>query len=140
MLLPKSMVRYTGHFLINCLSEGDLTDPLSIAKLGTWHGETSHCCVATLHHLRKQTSIFFFFPQATDDLRKMNRPYAIPHTYNTCRCRLVPGAMPPFNYTGHLHHHKLAKIGLRGGVAIAIELKPTAINQCGKSSPFNWLS
>ena len=43
--------------------------------------------------------------------------------------------MPPFNYTGHLHHHKLAKLGLRGGVAITIELKPTAINQCGKKLP-----
>ena len=43
--------------------------------------------------------------------------------------------MPPFNYTGHLDHHKLAKIGLRGGVAITIDLKPTAINQCGKKLP-----
>ena len=43
--------------------------------------------------------------------------------------------MPPFNYTGHLHHHKLAKLGLRGGVAITIELKPTAINPCGKKLP-----
>ena len=40
--------------------------------------------------------------------------------------------MPPFNYTGHLHHHKLAKLGLRGGVDIAIELKTTTINPCGK--------
>ena len=65
----------------------------------------------------------------------MNQPYAIPHTYNTYRCRLVPGAMPPFNYTGHLHHHKLAKLGLRGGVAITIGLKPTAINPCGQKLP-----
>ena len=43
--------------------------------------------------------------------------------------------MPPFNYTGHLHHHKLAKLGLRGGVAITIELKPTAINPCVKKLP-----
>ena len=43
--------------------------------------------------------------------------------------------MPPFNYTRHLHHHKLAKLGLRGKVAITIELKPTAINPCGKKLP-----
>ena len=43
--------------------------------------------------------------------------------------------MPPFNYTGHLHHYKLSELGLRGGVAITIELKPTAINQHGKKLP-----
>ena len=43
--------------------------------------------------------------------------------------------MPTFNYTGHLHHYKLDKLGLIGGVAITIELKPTAINQCGKKLP-----
>ena len=30
----KSTVRYTGHFLINYLLEGDLTGPLSVAKTG----------------------------------------------------------------------------------------------------------
>ena len=50
---------------------------------------------------------------------------------NICRCRLVPGAMPPFNYTGHLHRFTW----LRGGVAITIGLKPTAINPCGKNLP-----
>ena len=43
--------------------------------------------------------------------------------------------MPPFNYTGQLHHHKLDKLGLRGEVAITIELKPTAIDPCGKKLP-----
>ena len=43
--------------------------------------------------------------------------------------------MPPFNYTGHLHFLNLSKLGLRGGVAITIELKPTSINQCGKKLP-----
>ena len=65
----------------------------------------------------------------------MNQPYAIPHTYNTCRCRRVPGAMPPFNYTRHLHFHKLFELGPRGGVAITIELEPAAINQRGKKLP-----
>ena len=46
--------------------------------------------------------------------------------------------MPPFNYTGHLHHHKLSKLGLRGGVAVTIELKPTAIDQCGKELPIQF--
>ena len=46
--------------------------------------------------------------------------------------------MPPFNYTGHLHPYKLSKLGLRGGVAIAIELKPTTINQCGKKLPIQF--
>ena len=50
-------------------------------------------------------------------------------------CRLVICAMPPFNYTGHLHHLKLVKLGLSGGVAVTIELKPTAINPCGKKLP-----
>ena len=43
--------------------------------------------------------------------------------------------MPPFNYTRHLHHHKLAKLGLRDGVAIAIELNPTVIDPRGKKLP-----
>ena len=43
--------------------------------------------------------------------------------------------MPPFNYTGHLHLHKLFMLGLRGGEAVTIDLKPTAINPCGKELP-----
>ena len=43
--------------------------------------------------------------------------------------------MPPFNYTGHLHFHTLSELGMRGGVAITIELKPAAINQSGKKLP-----
>ena len=102
-----STVRYIGHFLINYLSEGDLNGPLSVAN---WIRGTERHRIAAMRHritCAKQTSVTFFlsFPQATDDLRKMNRPYVIPHTYNTYRCRLVPGTTPPFNYTGHLHHH-----------------------------------
>ena len=43
--------------------------------------------------------------------------------------------MPPFNYTGHLHSHKLFMLGLRGGEAVTIEFQPTAINPCGKELP-----
>ena len=46
--------------------------------------------------------------------------------------------MPPFNYTGHLHPRKLSRLGLRGGLAITIELEPTAINQCGKKLPIQF--
>ena len=108
----KSTVRCTGHLFINCLSEGDLIGPLSVAKLGTWHGETSRCRDVTPHHLHKKIFYFILF-------------------FIFCRCRLVPGAMPPFNYTGHLHRLDW----LRGGVAITIGLKPTAISPCGKKLP-----
>ena len=43
--------------------------------------------------------------------------------------------MPPFNYTGHLHFHKLFMLGLRGGEAVTIELQSTAINPCGQELP-----
>ena len=43
--------------------------------------------------------------------------------------------MPPFNYNGHMHLHTLSKLGLRGGVAITIELEPAAINQHGQKLP-----
>ena len=43
--------------------------------------------------------------------------------------------MPPFNYTGHLHFRTLSELGLRGGVAITIELEPATINQRGKKLP-----
>ena len=46
--------------------------------------------------------------------------------------------MPPFNYTGHLHFHTLSELGLRGGVAITIELEPAAINQRGKKLPIQF--
>ena len=46
--------------------------------------------------------------------------------------------MPPFNYTGHLHPYTLSKLGQRGGMAITIKLKPTAINQCGKKLPIQF--
>ena len=47
--------------------------------------------------------------------------------------------MPPFNYTGHLHFHTLSELGLRGGVAITIELEPAAINQCGQKLPVQFV-
>ena len=40
--------------------------------------------------------------------------------------------MPPFNYTRHLHMHKLTNLGLRGRVAITVKLNPTTINQSRK--------
>ena len=43
--------------------------------------------------------------------------------------------MPPFNYTGHLHLYKLLMLGRRGGEGVTVELKPTAINPCGKKLP-----
>ena len=43
--------------------------------------------------------------------------------------------MPPFNYTGHLHLYKMFMLGLGGGEAVTVELKPTAINPCGKKLP-----
>ena len=43
--------------------------------------------------------------------------------------------MPPFTYTGHLHLHKLSELGLGGGVAVTINLKPTSINQRRKKLP-----
>ena len=39
--------------------------------------------------------------------------------------------MPPFNYTGHLHRLD-SELGLRGGAAVNIKLKPTAIDHHGK--------
>ena len=39
--------------------------------------------------------------------------------------------MPPFNYNGHLYR-ELSELGLRGGVAVTIELNPTAIDHRGK--------
>ena len=73
------MVRYTDHYLINYLSDGDLTGPLSVEKLSTWHGETLHCRDATPHHLRK--TIPFFFPcKPLMTCTKLNQPYVIPHT------------------------------------------------------------
>ena len=45
--------------------------------------------------------------------------------------------MPPFNYTGHLHLFD-SELGLRGGVAVTIELKPTAIDQHGKKLPIQF--
>ena len=47
--------------------------------------------------------------------------------------------MPHFNYTGHLHPYKLSKLGLRGGVAITIELKPTTIDHRGKKLPIQFV-
>ena len=47
--------------------------------------------------------------------------------------------MPPFNYTGHMHFHKLSELGLGGGVAITINLKPTAINESGKKLPVQFV-
>ena len=55
------MVRYTGHFLINYLSDGDLTGLFSVAKLSTWNGGTSHCRDATPHHLRKTILLSLLF-------------------------------------------------------------------------------
>ena len=46
--------------------------------------------------------------------------------------------MPPFNYTRHLHLHKLSELGLRGGVVITIELEPAAINHRGKKLPIQF--
>ena len=54
-------------------------------------------------------------------------------------CILLIGAMPPFNYTGHLHIHTLSELGLRGGVAITIELEPAAINERGKKLPVQFV-
>ena len=45
--------------------------------------------------------------------------------------------MPPFNYTGHLHRSD-SELGLRGGVAVNIKLKPTAINESGKKFPIQF--
>ena len=45
--------------------------------------------------------------------------------------------MPPFNYTQHLHPSD-SELGLRGGVAITIKLKPTAIDHCGKKLPIQF--
>ena len=45
--------------------------------------------------------------------------------------------MPPFNYTGHLHRFD-SELGLIGGVAISIKLKPTAIDHCGKKLPIQF--
>ena len=46
--------------------------------------------------------------------------------------------MPPFNYTEHLHLHKLSGLELRGGVAITIKLNPTIVNQSGKKLPIQF--
>ena len=53
-------------------------------------------------------------------------------------CRLGRGAMPPCNYTGHMNFHKLSELGLGGGVAITIKLKPTSINQSRKKLPIQF--
>ena len=45
--------------------------------------------------------------------------------------------MPPFNYTGHLHRSN-SELGLRGGVAVTINLKPTAIDHRGKKLPIQF--
>ena len=45
--------------------------------------------------------------------------------------------MPPFNYTGHLHRFN-SELGLIGGVAVIINLKPTAIDHHGKKLPIQF--
>ena len=45
--------------------------------------------------------------------------------------------MPPFNYTGHLQLSG-SELGLRGGVAITIKLKPTSIDHRGKKLPIQF--
>ena len=40
--------------------------------------------------------------------------------------------MPPFNYTGHLHPHRLSELRLGYEVASNVKLNPTAINESGK--------
>ena len=68
----------------------------------------------------------------------MNHPYVIPYTSNTCRCRLIPGAMPPFNYTRHLHPYRLFELRLGYEVASTVKLKPIAINESGKNFPIQF--
>ena len=45
--------------------------------------------------------------------------------------------MPPLNYTRHLHCSN-SELGLRGGVAVTIKLKPTAIDCRGKKLPIQF--
>ena len=57
----KSMVRYTGHFLINCLLEGDLNGPPSVAKLKTWHRDHRITALNIASPTQTNKHLFFFF-------------------------------------------------------------------------------
>ena len=100
--VAKSTVRYTGHFFINYLSEGELTGPLSFFKLATWHGKTLHRCDATPHHSEPKC-----WHEAPQHIKLRKHPMACAKLSSYLafffKCRLLTSAMPPFNYTRHLH-------------------------------------
>ena len=94
------------------------------SKWSTWHEE--HHIVAISHRIvlnqivgmnfasvlwlaQHKTFFFLILPSASILWLAQTRLSTCDSLYLenleliTCRCRLITGAMPPFNYTGHLH-------------------------------------